>query len=46
MPTWVKGPVTRVLATVTEPAEASIRPATHINNVLLPQPDGPTIETN
>ena len=46
MPTWVKGPETRVPPIVTEPAEASISPATHIIKVLLPQPDGPTIETN
>ena len=30
----------------TWPAEGTIRPATHVSRVDLPQPDGPTTETN
>src|SRR5688572_9316495 len=40
------GPVTSRPSSTTEPAVGRISPATHCSSVDLPQPDGPTMETN
>ena len=46
MPALLTAPLTGVPPTVIVPVVAGIRPDTNIIIVLLPQPLGPTIETN
>ena len=40
------GPVTAAPRSSTWPAEGRRRPAMHLSSVVLPQPDGPTTQTN
>ena len=40
------GPCTGVPSSRTSPAVGSSSPATHLSSVVLPQPDGPTMQTN
>ena len=46
MPALLTAPFTGAPPTVIVPVVAGIRPDTSISIVLLPQPLGPTIETN
>src|SRR5436190_23636571 len=46
MPTFASGPSTFRPPTRTAPALAGMRPEMIFSSVLLPQPDGPTSETN
>ncbi len=40
------GPVTRLPRSSTSPADGRSSPAMHLSSVVLPQPDGPTTQTN
>ena len=46
MPTIFSGPVTRAPSTSTSPRDGAFSPVASFMNVLLPQPDGPTMATN